>query len=267
MPHSSIGAMMAQEGMTLELEAGIRSFILECTPSYNISSKRYSVWTLIRKHIDAPVARYLKKENMCYLFDSTFSIWLRNRKMAVMHSQLKSHITNNKKNPELTANLESLIEVSYFVLARHASKKVETSGLKGSRQINYGRKVDHRHYPYCELCWRLSQAAVRDVEHPEKTSASQRFCEEHNPSVPGTKYRTDLRFKDRFDQELLKLRTSRSTFNHSYTEIREIAYINSHRRKNSLRIAILELYQTGASQSEIAKQLGISRQAVSKSLS
>ncbi|WP_371827737.1 helix-turn-helix domain-containing protein [Vreelandella boliviensis] len=48
--------------------------------------------------------------------------------------------------------------------------------------------------------------------------------------------------------------------------MRRKAYDFSHAKLSERRIKILKLYAAGSTQAEIARQLGVSRQAVSKSL-
>ena len=54
------------EGCDENLEAGIRSFIkaLSQSPSYSLLSKRYSVFTLLREHVDNAYLDYEKRFNL-----------------------------------------------------------------------------------------------------------------------------------------------------------------------------------------------------------
>lgn len=258
--------MMVREGMTPQLEAGVRGFVLECTSSYNVASRKYSIWSLLSKHVDVPLAESLNKLGIPHLFDGPFSKWLHNRRMAEMSRFFKTILRSNQKCPELIANIESLIEVSYHTLAKRPSKKIAVAGEKGSPQLNHRKQVDHRHYPYCELCWQLSQAAERNVDNPEKSSATQRFCNDHNPSVQSSKYRNDHRFRDRFHEELRRVKSDRHQKFIDEAALRLQAYKNAHRRVASLHNEIIQLHEKGLKQSEISRQLSITRQAVSKSL-
>lgn len=258
--------MMTRDGMTPELENGVRALLSQCTTSYNIGSKKFSIWSLLRKNIDAPIAHALHHFGIPELFDGPFSSWLRLQNMAKMSSFLKFNIRLYNYNSRLVADLESIIEISYFTLARKPTRRLESIELRGSIQLNHKKNVDHRHYPHCELCWRLCQAAERNIENPEKTRASLRFCSEHNPSVQNSMYRRDHRFRLRFHEELKKQKIARNVGMLSETEIRVKAYKDSRVRKASLTSEITQLFNKGLKQSEIAKNLGISRQAVSKSL-
>jgi hypothetical protein len=258
--------MMTRDGMTVALRNGVKALTLECTASYNISSKRYNIWNLLRKNIDPPIADALQNFGVQHMFNPGFSGWLRLQTMSKMSVFLKSKIHLYNYSPELIANLESIIEISYFTLAKQPAKKIENHRLRGSNQINHRKKVDYRHYPYCELCWRLCQAAERNLENPERAHATLRFSSEHNPSVQTSMYRQDHRFRVRFHEELLKLKKTQNIEFLSEAKMRAQAYKSSHIRKSSNTVRIAELCTKGLKQSEIAKKLGISRQAVSKSL-
>jgi hypothetical protein len=258
--------LIIRDGMTPEIESAVRDFMLQCTASYNVASRKFYIWRLLHTHLDDPIAKTLRRLGSPNLFNGLFSKWLSFRTMAEVNLFFKLNIRASQFNPELVANLESILEISYFSLARKPSKRVEASKLKGSTQHNYRKKVDHRHYPYCELCWRLCQAAERNMEAPEKTLATLRFCSEHDPSVPCSKYRHDHRFRLRFHDELKRCRTAINSQNLSEVEMRTLAYNESHKREGSFSATIISLYNDGLTQIEISKNLGISRQAVSKSL-
>lgn len=258
--------IIIRDGMTPEVEGALRDFMLQCTASYNVASRKFNIWSLLHTHLDEPIAKTLNRLGLPNLFNGSFSNWLSFRSMAEVNLFFKLNIRANQLNPELIANLESIFEISYFSLARKPSRRIEVSKLKGSTQYNYRKKVDHRHYPYCELCWRLCQAAERNIESPEKTFATLRFCSEHDPSVPNSKYRQDHRFRLRFHEELKRFRTERSSQKLTEAEMRTFAYNESHKREGSLSAKIRDFYNDGLTQIEISKKLEISRQAVSKSL-
>lgn len=118
-------SMVLREGMTPQLETGIRHFVLECGPSYTIASRRYSIWSLLSRHIDSPVSEAFKRLGTPHLFEGSFSKWLRDSNMAAKRLFFKSLYRSNETNSELTANIESLVDLSYFILARHPSKKYQ----------------------------------------------------------------------------------------------------------------------------------------------
>jgi hypothetical protein len=254
------------EGMTHELAEAIKGFFLECTPSHNVGSRRYSIWSILSKHLDVPITRAFEKLDSLNIFEQTFTKWLRSKNMAEMSRHLQNAMRAIEFTPELSANLESLLGVSYFVLSKTPSKRIQSQNLRGSAQLNYRKQVDHLHYPYCELCWRLSQAAERDTDHPENSHATLRFCSEHNPSVPDSMYRRDHRYRARFHDELKNIRLARNPKKLSATEIRVLAYETAHTRNSETHLEVIKLYGEGLKQIEISRRLSVSRQAVSKSL-
>lgn len=141
---------------------------------------------------------------------------------------------------------------------------------------------------YCELCWRFTmRAALMSRQHTPDFKArrlSARFCSEHNPSDPSSRYRADQRYKEAFSRELtaLQSRTIESAFEVHFhlprsadtQEIRKTAYDLVHARlrpltqleKPSLRESVWLLRQQGMRQADIARQLNTSRQSVSRAM-
>lgn len=140
----------------------------------------------------------------------------------------------------------------------------------------------------CELCWRhtMRTTGMTDQDTPVNKSRwlSDRFCSEHNPSDPSSRYRADQRYKEAFQQELmaLRLRVVKSAFDVQFhpphsadvQEIRKAAYDLVHARlrpltqleKPSLQESVWRLYQQGMRQADIARQLGTTRQSVFRAI-
>lgn len=148
---------------------------------------------------------------------------------------------------------------------------------------------------YCELCWRLTVRSVRLAEVRRLTTdneqrsrerikagrLSNRYCSMH---MPGTaRYHADLRYKDAFQRHLdavYRRRASDYTFNFQppsspdTQELRKLAYDQVHSglraiapkkaKGAGLREKVWLMHQEGLSQSEMARRLGVSRQAISK---
>lgn len=148
---------------------------------------------------------------------------------------------------------------------------------------------------YCELCWRLTVRSVRLAEIKLSTSddeqcsrerikagrLSNRYCSLH---MPGTShYHADLRYKSAFQRHLEAVhwgRASEYAFNlqppsaPDTQELRKLAYDQVHSGLHAiapkkaagpgLREKVWLMHQEGLSQSEMARRLGISRQAISK---
>jgi hypothetical protein len=160
-------------------------------------------------------------------------------------------------------------------------------------EVPHSPLLDSRTRPhgenYCELCWRLTMRsdalkAQRNVDSPasQARKLSDRYCHIHNPSDPTSKYRRDLPYKKIFRDELLAFhhRALRSKFtlppiapmSPDDQEIRKAVYemirtgtyaVYSKTDSPPLMQRILAVRRKGITQSEIARQLGISKQAVS----
>lgn len=109
---------------------------------------------------------------------------------------------------KLEAIIDTLREVAFFLASWPRSMKVtakEDRGLKGGRQRlrSAEERAWHAEWPYCELCWKLSQRAQRLERDAGQTRPGQldvlneRFCAEHVPK-PGTDYWKAQETKDRF---------------------------------------------------------------------
>lgn len=161
-------------------------------------------------------------------------------------------------------------------------------------EVPHSPLLDSRTRPqgenYCELCWRLTMRsnalkAERNIDKPasQARKLSNRYCHIHNPSDPTSKYRRDLPYKKIFFDELLAFhhRAVRSKFvlppiaprSPDDQEIRKAVYemirtgtYAVYSKTDSpppLMQRILAVRRKGTTQSEIARRLGISKQAVS----
>lgn len=145
----------------------------------------------------------------------------------------------------------------------------------------------------CELCWRttMRSMAMKSQEnagnpYSQARKLSNRYCHIHNPSDPISKYRRDLPYKKIFHDELnayyynlghsqfvLKPILPSSPDEQEvrkaiYEMIRMGTYSVSAKSDSTPRLMqrVLLKYREGMKQSEIARQLGISKQAVSAQL-
>ena len=109
---------------------------------------------------------------------------------------------------KLEAIIDTLKEVAFFLGSWPRPRKVtarEDRGLRGGQQRL--RSAEERawlpEWPYCELCWKLSQRAQRLERDAGQTHADQlkalneRFCADHTPQ-PGTDYWKAHETQDRF---------------------------------------------------------------------
>ncbi|TAN05069.1 MAG: ArsR family transcriptional regulator [Rhodanobacteraceae bacterium] len=151
-----------------------------------------------------------------------------------------------------------------------------------------GMQGTPRFREFCELCWRPTEYAScqqASPDDPAMDSKNKRFCSVHNPSDSESRYRVDHRYKRAFRNELEHQRGwAVSEYSVEFTPTgptttaaqRKAAYDLVHarlhspdadrKRVRSLKEKAYELHGQGLSQSEIARQLGVSRQAVSKAL-
>jgi predicted DNA-binding protein YlxM (UPF0122 family) len=146
-------------------------------------------------------------------------------------------------------------------------------------------KTRHQGQSFCELCWRPTMRSAgmgRRSRTPDVRSRqlSNRFCAEHDPSDPKSRYRVDLRYKKVFQQECLfgtrlaALECPSPPSFESQEEHRRAAYKRAHSglrplsKANipSLREQAWALALQGVRQANIARQLGVSRQSVFRTL-
>ena len=254
------------KGCDPRLMDGVASFESAYTRSHTVTSRRYSIWALLEDHVDSPVQNFFARTGTPDMFGASFSRWLRTQTMSGMSLFIKKNIQKTGRSDDFVACMETLLELAYFCLSKTPTKSVRGLAKKGEAAINYGKVVDHIHYPYCELCWRLSHAAEINMDHPELTFASPRFCVTHSPTDPTSEYRKDHRFRARFHAKLISIKRSGEKLIGDVATTRKRAYDLARASTVSRSASITDLYASGLSQSQIANILGISRQAVHKHL-
>lgn len=159
---------------------------------------------------------------------------------------------------------------------------------EGSRPRLPDAAIRRQNDGYCELCWRHTMRAAgmagMSVPGIKARRLSNRFCYEHNPSDSSSRYRADQRYKEIFQRELMALQRGvvKSAFDVQFhpphsacvQEIRKAAYDLVHARlrpltqleKPSLRESVWLLHQKGVRQADIVRQLGTTRQSVSRAI-
>lgn len=198
----------------------------------------------------------------------------------------------------LIATLESLIEV---IWACGNKRPARSACLEGGATLNAQREQG-----CCKFCGQptefssfISANIWPSEDDPDFSLAlrlSSRFCSEHRPRHPGggwnSSYRRAKRSQEQFEIELSRLtqqsaRLSRASaqsgnvmadlFIHTHVsrqalqpadeaELRDQARLMADTRLTDNKKQMLMLRASGYNQSEIAKAMGISRQAVSKAL-
>ena len=210
--------------------------------------------------------------------------------------------TENKwtaRDQRFIATLESLIELVWDC----ACKRPARSKIPGEHLLPllpFGNA--QRRQGFCRFCGALTELAsfIKHGNWPqgdqEKLRLSHRYCAEHRPMLSdGTQnpaYRRAMRSAEHFDQELLRLskqsakpeklraasgdravdryiqgHVAQKTLQFIDTaELRNQARKMADKRLTDRKKAIIMMIATGQNQSQVARALGISRQAVSKAL-
>lgn len=187
-------------------------------------------------------------------------------------------------------SFESSSQISYIATVDAIRALIsKLKHLRPSRQIEADgtalsdSSTRSNQHAFCELCWResLRTTAYRSGQNKERARRlSQRFCALHNPRDPNSKYRCDIRYKAAFMKELNALMSfDESAYLFSFKpprsadfqEIRKTAYDLVHSRlrplnsdQPGLRERVAQLLTSGMRQADVARELGVSRQAVSK---
>lgn len=258
----------------------IASFERQCTPSYTTGSRRYSIWSLVRKVLDEPFRRALAEHQIDHLISSPLSIWLRMglapNERGVRMSRLSLARSTLQRLHSGRAEAFALIEVAYeiglFVHLKRPEKSVGPSAEKATKPINFSR-AQSPDYPFCELCWRNTMRAYAlDTGAELAVFASARFCEDHNPKDPSSRYRSDHRnrtkFRSAIDDFWKSWRTTSLGVSRvpSESEARYAAYWQVRRGESQRVQKMRQMAEMGLSGAEIARHFGVSRQAVSKAL-
>lgn len=223
---------------------------------------------------------------------SNLGQWDINLRLAI-HSLLALPDAARDENVELCGAIDSVREL--FRVFGHFRPK-RTTALR-----EFGALIDERTRSqqgiYCELCWRqtirskrleelasmpLNEAGrLRGSERIVAGNLSGRYCMVHKPG--SAKYHADLRYKKAFHHHLaVLLGSERSHYAFNFhlpdaadiQEVRKTAYDQVHSRLHAiapagqqavgLREKIWVMHREGISQAEMARRLGVSRQAISK---
>ncbi|CAD5108545.1 hypothetical protein [Zestomonas carbonaria] len=218
---------------------------------------------------------------------SNLELWDANLRYAIRSAQEAASDSNESSCNRFCGTLDTVRGLFDFLAA-----------LRPGRTMHYGNWLsDSRTRPqatsYCALCWRTTKrwAAFTDAEDgagrysPDARwrKLSNRYCEIHDPSDPDSMYHCDLPYKPAFLRELEALmQRGRSEFLFRFPlpngadiqELRKTAYDQVHAGLRpattslsvtpGLRERVWVLHREGLRQAEIARRLGVSRQAVSK---
>ncbi len=137
----------------------------------------------------------------------------------------------------------------------------------------------------CELCWRPTMRAeamhrLAGIPLIRSRHFSDRFCVEHDPSNPDSRYRVDHRYKELYQEEKRKRinpgflarlglpppatgeEAKKDMYNRVHARLRPFTRPD----KPSFREIVWDLHAKGKRQADIARELGTSRQSISRSL-
>ncbi len=310
---------VAHTGSPAELAVGLAAFWDSISSSHSLTSRRHSLWTLIRKHIDLPfqkamasippgplhvlvegmrpslmwrspsqrilvIARSCEEASCSYLKDISEGLSAADQRIAALMQWDECARIAARFAPDCqgqSAYVASLDTMrSLIAKLRHFRPQREIDAA-GTAHKDFRTRADQD--SFCELCWRLSMRTVALLRGTHTISAqrrSGRFCSVHDPSNPKSQYRRDLRYRTAFRKEVDALSKMDSTaflvspvlhVGADFADMRRAAYNLVHARlraSNSgspgLRERVAHLLSQGTSQSEVARQLGVSRQAVSQ---
>lgn len=124
------------------------------------------------------------------------------------------------------------------------------------------------HKSFCELCWRKSQAEEELRNGAKHTNKSMRFCEKHDPRDKNSFYRRDHNKRNNLDSLLRELEKTGYYYNifdeSQVIHLRKLACRMLLLNITSSHLRVFDLLLEGYSQSEIVRDTGVSRQAISK---
>ncbi|QFY44806.1 hypothetical protein F6R98_21030 [Candidatus Methylospira mobilis] len=242
-------------------------------PSLSLNMKNRSVWTFLRRDIDGAVRSYLSQLADLFYSDSTLSqeakrCFAKTGNLISIEGEFRAciralHLTGQYESMRsevepIIATLESLLCLLESLISR---KQPGNSGAIDELPLH-----NNEHYPFCEMCWRLSAHAENEnnqKENKNDTYNSRRFCRDHdygNFSQQNGIARKKL--KERFQSTLIQSYSILSCFPGVDIEadkvIRRFAYDYAHAPSlKELDIQILRMQREGLSQQKIADTLNI----------
>ena len=160
---------------------------------------------------------------------------------------------------------------------------LQFSGIKSYRGNTINNYTGEPEFKYCSLCWRptvftinalRTRSELKDdqIAYLPKIIGSRNYCDLHDPADLHSFYRKDLKRKDDFLNEVEAIyKRKNSNFRISLKpvtfvedDVRKLAFGLVHSRLKGNKENVFFLIRQGIKQAEIARRLGISRQAVSK---
>lgn len=222
------------ENCDAKIATAIRYF-LSRIEGHSTSSKSKSVWKLLEECIDEDAIRFAK----LYPDWQISALILEHGGLSKLGKLWSDHVCHiaahdyavaksfwkNEGKDDLVVFVEtlaSLIDMMALAIVQTPGEITlkEPGMLRGGMRVKAYSKAE-RHFPYCELCWRLSEAARDHLAEARLSSTlnetrrkkviekdeeggigSLRFCSVHNPSDPDSRYRAAHRYRDCFWREI-----------------------------------------------------------------
>ena len=229
------------QGCNPELATAIAKLAREISSSHSITSRRFSVWSVVKRHVDkpfskaiAPLRRHSWGELVCKFVPSLAWQPPSSDVLQLATTFPVASLPRINGPSEHTSRAESVVSAlnQWDECIRLAGRRARvTKGLshltptldamrlllaavaklrpKVERDV-YGISVRDSltrpdQYTFCELCWResLRSTALRDgANRIRSRHLTNRFCKYHDPRDPRSRYRADLRYRQSFRQEL-----------------------------------------------------------------
>lgn len=213
-----------------KLVNALRNFENKITPSHSTTSRRYSIWSLLRREVEPSLKEAFGslKELKLFSWERLFAGGFNERNSQHLEDtfyQLRSQFTDNlcDKNEKLAYATCCTAYGLIIFCKNHLPKKVKMDVGGCGNRLNRGNSSSH--FPYCELCGELCESAQNNQDSKysgvEKDVAdangkairfSLRFCKKHKPGCavkPGSDhYRRDHCHRFYFQQKVAELKTA-----------------------------------------------------------
>ena len=278
---SKIAGVTIVSGCDPALKAAIDAFSQACTSSHSTKSKVFSIWSLVQKYVELPLKTYLDgygylKYPKCFNGDNLAKAIRQNAYAVEDTLRLCIRRLIDEGLDNAAATLESLIYLIYFCKAHKPTRSVGENALRGAAKRIPLHRFDGQHYPYCELCWKLSMKAASESDQNSDQRFSARFCRDHDQKNPQSLYRTDHNQRDQYHQKLKEIYKELPFQRKKWKElagdtdeisIRRYAYQFVHSIIVDDRLMVKQLFDAGNSNPDIVKATGLSRQMVHKIMS
>lgn len=332
------------EGCAPTIATALKHFAAEVTLSHSLTSRRYAIWSLLRRHLDAPLMEVIRRypgpwakklltgfrlstigrRRPKWRIDTEAWVEVKHTAPRINWTRLLIPATPPKDDRHICdadrmlknvsdwdQNLRFTIHSATYSWKKAVSSDEFCATLESIRHLigvlqyfrprigkdplnEHGGNLpdavtsSYQYETYCELCWRYTmKTAGMASKNTPKTKArrlNNRFCSNHDPSDPTSRYRADLRYREIFQRELqvLLYKNRESGFelqihppaSADTQERRKAAYELVHARlrpltrpeQPGLRESVWRLHEQGMRQADIARHLGVKRQSVCRAL-